>query len=390
MRYKITTLKNTTPYSYHLWAKSKEEAIQKAQRNDGIPPIHLQENPLISPPIAPKDIFLSLKQFELMISANLPLQACLNSLKKHSSNKRLAQIFENIALSLENGLSLYESFLPYRSIFGNLSLTMIRFGSQSGNLSLCLKLLLNELKQQEKHKKEIQKALFYPCFVLVCTLICFWFLLHLLVPQFAEIFAQNQIDLPIYTQILIIVQEGIAHYGLFIFIVFIGLIFFLTLQFKTKGLLYQPLLSLALHLPLIGKILLNSYFHRYFFTLSILFRAGLDLQSCISLAQESIPSMQIQNKLSSLQNALINGKDLATAFQENKLFDSFTLNLIQIAQQSGNLEEILQSCADNFQNKSRDQIALIISLIEPSLTLLLGIFILFLALGIFVPIWNLS
>lgn len=390
MRYKITSLRNTTPYSYILWAKTKEEAQQKAYQLDGIPPISIDESPLLPRRIKAQEVFFSLQQLQLMVSAHIPLQDCIYSLKSHTHNPKLAQVFGNIAKSLENGLSLYESFLPHRLIFGNLTLMMIRFGTQSGNLSQCLKLLLDETKLQAQHQKEIKKALTYPCFVLFCTFACFWFLLDLVVPQFVDLFAQNQVSLPIFTQILIIAQETIAQYGVWI-VILVGIgTAFLGFEIQTKGLFYPYILSLALHLPFLGKILYTSSLYRYLFTLSILTQAGINLHTSTSLAKESIGPSWIQSKLDQIQTALINGKTLAIGMQESHLFDPLTLNLIEIAQESGKLEEILKVCATNYQTQSQNRIEALIALLEPTLTLLLGGFVLFLALGIFVPIWNLS
>lgn len=401
MRYKITTLKNAIPYCYTLWANSQEEALYKAQQKDGIPPLLVEEFPLFSlssnssifsifsPPPSSKDVLTSLKQLHLMLSANLPIQQCIVSLARHTPNQKLAQIFSHLSHSLENGLSLYEGFLPYEKIFGKLTLVMIKFGSKSGRLCKCLALLLDELNDQENNKKEIKKALFYPSFILICTISCFAVLLQMVVPQFIELFAQNNLSLPIYTKILLLLQEWVSKYWTFALFFLVMTCGFLIFQMRQKGILYQPILSLCLKLPLIGKIFLNSYLHQYFFTLSILLQSGFDLLTSASLAQESISSQAIQNKLNLIQNALINGKTFCDGLKESALFDSLTLSLILVAQGSGKLDEILHTCATHYQSKNKDLLAFLISLIEPVFTLLLGIFVLFLALGIFTPIWNL-
>ncbi|MCE3047777.1 type II secretion system F family protein, partial [Helicobacter kayseriensis] len=162
MRYKITTLKNTSLHHYTLWANSKEDALSKARQRDQITPLHIEAKPIFSLAPSHQDIYIALKQFHIMLLANLPLQQCITSIAQNTSNKKLSCIFENISNSLENGLSLYESFMPYENIFGKLTLVMIEFGSKSGKLCECLELLLEELHSQEIAKKEIKKVLFYP------------------------------------------------------------------------------------------------------------------------------------------------------------------------------------------------------------------------------------
>lgn len=390
MRYKITTLKNSTPYTYILWANSREEAIQKAQNRDGIEPLEIKEQNLLFQPISKKEIFLSLKQLHFMISAHLPLQQCLSWLTLHTRNKNLSKIFQKISDSLENGLSLYESFTPYENVFGQLTLVMLEFGSKSGKLAECLEILLQELKNQEQHKKDINKVLAYPCFVLICTLLCFGVLLQMVIPQFIELFTQNQLILPLPTRILIAIQSFFAYYGILCLIGLGTILGIVCFELQTKGFLYQPLLYFALHLPIFGKLLYSSYLYQYTFTLSLLLQSGIDLHTATTLAQSSISSHFIKSKLQTIAHALLNGKTLATAMQESQLFPPMMINLIQIAQQTRRLQEALNSCANNFQEDNQTRIHFIISMIEPLLTLLLGIFVLFLALGIFMPIWNLS
>lgn len=390
MRYKITTLKNSSPYTYTLWAKSTQEALEKSKNRDGIEPLEIKELNFIPQPIFKKDVFLALQQLHFMISAHIPLQQCLHSLMLYTPNKNLSKIFQKILDSLEGGLSLYQSFAPYEHIFGKLTLVMLEFGSRSGQLARCLEITLKELKHQDQHKKAIKKALAYPLLILVCTLLCFIVLLQTLIPQFIDLFSQNQLALPLPTRILIAIEGFFASYGqlfLLILSIALGLLFF---QIKTQGFLYQPFLYLALHFPVFGKLLYSSYLYQYTLTLWLLLQSGIDLHKATTLIQSSIPSHFIRAKLQLIPHTLLNGKNLATAMQASRLFPPMMINLIQIAQQTGKLQEALRACADHFNQENQSKIHLIISMIEPLFTLLLGIFILFLALGIFMPLWNLS
>ncbi|MCE3047801.1 type II secretion system F family protein, partial [Helicobacter kayseriensis] len=227
-------------------------------------------------------------------------------------------------------------------------------------------------------------------FVFVCTIICFVFLLQTITPLFTQLFLENQLELPIYTQILISLHEKLSQYGAFIlFFLFLSLIF-IFFQIKSKGFLYQSLLSLLLSLPLFGKITLRTYLYQYCFTLSLLIQAGIDLLSSVLLAQQSISSQSIRHKLSQIHNSLLNGKSFYEGAKICKLFDSLTLSLIVAAQKGENFSQVLHTCAIYYKNQNKDTLDFMIALIEPLFTCLLGIFVLLLALGIFMPIWNLS
>lgn len=386
MKYKITTLKNSIPFSYTLRAQSLQEAKQKAELQDNLPPITITP---ISQPLSfipQKHIIQTLEQLHLLLSSHLSLQECFALMIPNTSNKQLKTILEAIYQNLENGLDLYESFAPYEKVFGTLSLKMLYFGVKSNNLTQCLLLLLSHLKSRQDTKSKIRSAIFYPLIVLALTLICFGVLLVFVIPQFAELFASNHLSLPIYTQILLTLSEFLQSYGLAL-LIGVGIgggIFYYS--FYSHTLLYQPLLSFALLLPLVRQILLSNYRYEYCCVLSMLLFCNIDLKTATSLAQKCLFAKALQNKLQNAQTALANGKTLSQAL--DGFLSPLSIALLHSAQQSGKIPEILEQCAQEYKRQAQNLNQMLISSIEPVLTILLGGFVLFLALGIFVPIWE--
>ncbi|RDU69841.1 type II secretion system F family protein [Helicobacter cholecystus] len=388
MRYKIKYLQANQLKETTLKAQSPQEAkdILIAQ---GYIPLEIQELPTLTNllPISSKEIIASLWQLSLMISASIPLSQSLNLLKDHCPNAKLKRIFASIENSVENGVSLPEAFAPYVHIFGDLSLAMISSGSKSGNLSHTLKLLINELKIKEKNQKAIKKALFYPSIVLFSTLACFAFVLIFVLPNFAQIFAQNSISLPLSTRFLFALSHFFSQYSLSFFLAVLGGVGMFILWIKSKKGRAQDLL---LALPYIGEIFKSSYIQRYCLSLEILLNSGIPLLQSHIIAQSSFSSSKISNALCLTQEALKNGKSLCASLKESKLFTPLDLALLQIAQHSGKVEEILNILSKEYAEKMQERIEKIIAVLEPLLTLLLGGFILLLALGIFVPIWEMG
>lgn len=392
MRYKITTLKNHQLITYHLWAYSQMEAEQKAITRDGYKPIEIKESTLFCRfyPINSKSILVSLRQLLLLLEAQTPINKTIDVVHKHCINPRLSSIFATIKKSLENGLSLPESFAPFRGVFGDLCLAMLQAGSKSGEMSKCLKLLIEDLEQREKEKEAIFKALAYPFFVMITTFVCFGVMLVFVVPSFLELLTQNGVALPIYTKILIALFEFVKSYGMYCLIALLCGFVFVGFEYKKRGVIAQALSNVLLLIPYFGSILRLSYLKNYCFSLCVLLRSGVPLLQAHQFAQEGIFLNTLREKVQKIKEALENGKSFSQGMRESGVFDILSISLIDVAQESGRVEEILELCYQQYQKEMQSKISKIIALIEPMLTLLLGSFILLLALGIFVPIWDMG
>ena len=392
MRYQITTLKDNKITSYTLWASSLTQAEQKALERDGIAPIDIKEKTFLLNlyPISPKEVITTLRGLHLLLEAQTPLNRSFEMLERNCTNPKLTSILACIKNSLANGVSLPESFAPFRGVFGDLCIAMLQAGARSGKMVECLELLLVDMEQRESDRGAVLRALSYPLFVLVATLVCFGVLLLFVVPSFVELLTQNGAKLPIYTKILIALFEFVKTYGLYVLLLGVGGGAFLLFEIKKGGVIYQKFLSFALLLPYIGTILRQSYLRNYCFSLCILLRSGNALLQSHLFALQGIPSQSLQAQLQKIQEALENGKTLSCGMQESRAFDALSISLIEVAQESGRVGEVLELCSKSYQESNQAKISKLISLIEPMLTLLLGGFILLLALGIFVPIWDMG
>lgn len=392
MRYKITTLKDNQVISYHLWASNQLEAEQKAISYDGYKPIEIKESHFVSKfyPIGSKQIISSLHQLLLLLEAQVPIGKAVDIVQKHCLNPRLSSIFAVIKKSLENGMSLPESFAPFRGVFGDLCIAMLQAGSKSGNMIKCLALLIEDFKQKQKQKGAIGKALGYPVFIMIVTFVCFGVMLVFVVPSFVELLTQNGINLPIYTKILIALFEFVKSYGLYCLVALLVGIVFVGFEFKKRGVGAQILSNAILLLPYFGSIVRLGYMKNYCFSLCVLLRSGVPLMQSHQFAQEGIFPNTLREKMQKIKEALENGKSFSQGMRESGVFDALSISLVDVAQESGRLEEILELCYQQYQESLNSKVSKIIALIEPMLTLLLGCFILLLALGIFVPIWDMG
>lgn len=386
MKYKVKYLNSNKLEQTTLNAQSPQEA-REILLSKGCTPLDIQEVPSLLNffPIPQKDKIFSLYQLSLMLSSSLPLSQALYLLEQNCPNPRLRRVFASIGNSLENGISLPEAFAPYEHIFGGLSLVLLQSGSKSGKLAHTLKLLVAQLQAQEKNKKAIKKALFYPSIVLASTLGCFVFILKFVLPSFSEIFTQS--SLPLSTRILLFLSDFLTHHSLSLgvgILLFVCALFVWTRSKRGRG------EDLLLSLPYVGKILKSAYLQRYCLCLQMLLDSGVPLLQAHTIAQGSFSSSKIYKALTRTQESLQNGKSLSASIKESHLFGSLDLALLEVAQQSGGVEEILGVISKQYEENMQERIEKLIALLEPLLTFLLGGFILLLALGVFIPIWEMG
>lgn len=386
MKYKVKYLQDNQLKHSTLKAQSSQDA-KNILLSKGCTPLEIKEIPslLAFLPIPKSQIIASLYQLSMMISSCIPLSHALALLEMNCPNPRLKTIFSSIANNLENGSSLSEAFSAYTQVFGELSVAMIHSGSKSGKLAETLRLLVDELETQEKHKKAIKKALLYPSVVLFSTLACFVFILKFVLPNFVELFIHG--SLPLSTRILFFLSDFLTHHSLALGIGIFGVICGTLIWIKSKRGRGEDLVLL---IPYVGKILKYSYLQRYCLSLKMLLDSAIPLLQAHYIAQSSFCSAKFHHALSLAYEALQNGKSLSTSLKESKLFESIDLALLEIAQKSGKVEEILGVISNQYGEKMQERIEGLIAVIEPLLTLLLGGFILLLALGIFVPIWEMG
>lgn len=339
--------------------------------------------------ISTKDISMLFLQIATMLQSHLPLLHIIQICADNAKNTRLKQILQDITYHLQLGQNLSFGFKKYREIFGDMSYQMISIGEKSGELREIFNMLSAHLTKEYKNKNKIKRALFYPALVLLSIVGAFLVLMTFVLPQFLEMFISMQIELPIYTRILLFTQRFFTDFGLVTIGILLGagvLTWYMyknSLHFKTKIHAY------ILHIPFIGLIIKAHFYYQYIFSLYVQLKSATPMDLALTLSKE-ISNLVLKAKFEAVLESVKNGKSLSMSLKEQNMLDDISLALINAGEQGGNLVEMLKVCSQHFEEIATDKTEMLISLIEPSLSLAMGILLLFLALGIFVPMWDMS
>ena len=347
-------------------------------------------NTLLKPKINIESLISSIRQLGVMTNAGISIHDSVKEVAKTTENKRLKAIFENIDDALNSGQSLTEALSKYRYDVGDVTIAMIELGENTGNMSESLLKLAKILEEIRDNRKKFKSALRYPIIVLVAISIAFTILMVYVVPKFKEIFSKFHTQLPLPTRILLYMENIINNYGWY-------LLSFIVISIATIKFLYanneefkRGFDKTILKVYLFGKIIFNATMYRFTMIFTQLIAAGIPIADALDTAVLTVDNTAIKEKLANVTISVQRGMSLADAFRDTGLFQGMLLQMISAGEHSGTLDSMLDKVADYFKMRFDEIVENISSYIEPILIGFIAVMVLMMALGIFLPMWDLA
>jgi general secretion pathway protein F len=336
-----------------------------------------------------RDVTMMTRQLATLVGAGFPLVSAIDSLipqtKSYTFNKVLARIKDSIVEgnSFANALSLYqETFSP-------LYINMIHAGESSGTLEIVLEQLADIMEKQQALKSRIRSALAYPVLMTVVGTIVLLLLLVFIVPSITAIFTDMNQVLPAPTLFLIGFSKLMKSYWWILVIVFVAIAIGLRKFKKTsKGryLVDKTLLSLPA-LGILNKKLAVARFAR---TLGSLLDNGVAMLPALEIAKNIAGNVLISNAVEGAAKEIGQGQGLATSLSATAAFPHLSIQMMQVGEQSGKLESMLNKTAEVFENEAESSIMSMTSLLGPVMILIMGVIVGFIVLSICLPIFEMS
>lgn len=339
--------------------------------------------------ISTQEISTLFLQMAYLLDSGVGVLECMQSVQP--THKALARIIDDICQNLQHGLNLAQSFEKHKAVFGELSCVLLSLGQQSGNLSSVLFELSEYFKKRAQNKALITKALFYPVLVLCAMIAAFLAIIWFVIPPFMVLFSELGVELPIYTQILLWLYEFAHTFGA-LSVLLCVLIGFITLLAYRHHLAFRHRLdALALRLPLVGALIISQERYRFSFALSCMLKGALPLDRALPLAAQSVQNRALRSRYHALLGYIqTTAATLSQALETLSLLDPLSITLVRAGEKSAKLPQIFESIAQNLQSQNTQKLDTLVRLIEPTLSLIMGALIVFLALGVFVPMWDMS
>ena len=340
--------------------------------------------------IAMPNLIAAMRQLSVMTNAGISIHDSIKEVAKASEDKKLKEIFTAVDDDLNSGLSLTESLMNYRYEMGDVTLAMVELGESTGNMAESLAKLAEIQQEIWENQQKFKKAIRYPITVLVAISIAFTILMVYVVPKFKEIFDKFKADLPLPTKILLAMEHAISNYGFYILAGIIAGIIALKYMYANNDEFKDQFDKHIFKVYLIGNIVFYSTMSRFNLVFTELVRAGIPIADALDTALLTINNTHLKKRLGGVKISVQRGISLTEAFRETGLYESMLIQMVGAGEQSGSLDGMLEKVTDYFKSKFNDIIDNIASYIEPILIGFIAAIVLLLALGIFMPMWDMA
>ncbi|MFQ6677184.1 MAG: type II secretion system F family protein [Fidelibacterota bacterium] len=337
--------------------------------------------------IKPQEIEHFTTQLTIMLNAGVPLLGSLEALEEQAETSQMKNIIKSLVIKLNSGESFSQALSAYPKAFSPIYIYMIEAGEKAGVLDAILKRLAKFIGHEIQVVANIKAALRYPIIVFSALVLAFVGAIVFIIPKFSKLFEAQSIKLPLPTRILLGVSNAFTQYGLITFILIVAMVIGAVLFFRTpKGLWTLDLIKLKL--PVIKNIIIKSTIARFSHMLETLSRGGILIIDALEITEKTVGNIVIGSHIKKAKEKVSEGVSLAESLTESKYFPTMAVKMISIGEKSGALDEMLANIARQYDEEVDELIKKMSTMIEPLMTVVMGVFLLLIALGIFLPMWN--
>ena len=326
------------------------------------------------------------RQLSTLQDAGLPILRSVKILHQQQKPGLMRDALDDVAADVEGGTTLSESFSRHPRVFDKLYVNMVQAGETGGVLDVILQRLAEFMEKSQKLKRRLKGAMIYPAVVISFACLMVTGIMIIVIPKFKKLFAQFKTGLPEITQILINVSYWMAHeYGwAWVLGTPFGVYFFIKLVGKTKpGRFVLDVVKLKI--PVMGQIIKKSTIARFTRTLGTLLSAGVPILEAINITRDTCGNMVYEKALQKVHDAIREGEGFANPLRNARVCDSIVVNMIDVGEETGDMDKMLMKIADNYDEEVDVMVASMVSILEPIMIVVLGTIVGFIVIAVFYP-----
>jgi len=339
--------------------------------------------------LSPTEIALFTRQLATLVSAGLPIDACLAAVIRQTDSHRIRRIVTTVRARVVEGQTLAQGFAAFPRAFPDLYRATVAAGEESGHLEAVLERLADYTESRQATTQKVQLALFYPALLTLMAVAVVIGLVTYVVPQVVKVFVQMHQTLPPLTRALIAISDFFRNDWPWILVVLVALALGAWWALRQPHLRYRWA-KLLLRMPLIGKLIRGFNAARFSRTLSILSAAGVPMLKALKISAEVVASEPMRRAVMEATGRVREGAPIARSLEHSKLFPPMMIQLIAAGEQSGAIDSMLQRAAEQQERELDTLINALLGLFEPVLILVMGSVVLVIVLAILVPIFDLN
>jgi MSHA biogenesis protein MshG len=376
------------------------DAVANQLSNSGITPIDITEIPgmgesdsilsrLKSHKPELDDVILFSRVMYTMMKSGVPITRALNSIITSTRNIQLVEALKDTLNSLESGRDLASSLARHNEIFPNLFISMVRVGEETGRLDESFQHITAYLELEKDTRQRIKTALRYPTFVVVAIVAALVIINYLVIPAFAGIFSRAGVALPWQTQLLISTSNFFISWWWLLLGGAVGAVYWFNSYVKTeKGRYWWD--KTRLKIPIIGGIIHRVTLGRFARTFSLALVSGVPVVQALTVVSHSVDNEYIGEYILNMRNGIEKGESLTRTAAVTNQFTPLVLQMLSVGEETGEVDTLLAEVADYYEREVDYDIKNLSSNLEPILIVGIGLMVLMLALGVFIPMWDIA
>ncbi len=334
------------------------------------------------------DLALMARQLHALLHAGVPILRALTGLAETTRNPVLARVLRDVVVEIESGHPLSAALNQHPEVFNSLFVSMVQVGEATGRVDEAFLQLSRYLEKEKELRERIKSALRYPVTVIGFVFVALAILNIYVIPQFARLFANFKTELPLPTRILIATSDFFVHYWPFMALALVSAVVAAVRWVATPA-GRRAWDRFKLRIPLVGGIVLRATLARFARAFAVSLRAGVPVVQALGVVALAVDNRWVGEHVAAMRNGVERGDSLTRTANATGLFTPLVLQMLAVGEESGAVDDLLDQVAGFYEREVDYDLRRLAAAIEPIMLVLIGGLVLILALGIFLPMWDL-
>ncbi|MCR4298727.1 MAG: type II secretion system F family protein [Gallionella sp.] len=344
---------------------------------------------LTEKPITPMDLQLFSRQMYTLLKAGVPIMRALAGLQESTQNLTFAAMIQDLRESLDSGRELSAALRRHPKIFSPFYVSMVQIGEMTGMLDETFIRLHDHLEFERDMRERIKTAMRYPSFVILAMVIAIIVINLFVIPAFAKVYAGFHAELPVITKMLIGFSGFMVSYWMLMLAILIGAMLGFRFYINTPDGRYKWD-RYKFKLPIAGKIILKATLARFARSLALSFKSGMPILQGMNVVSMVVDNEFMRSRIEQMRDGVERGESILRTAVAAGVFNPVVLQMIAVGEETGDMDGLMFEIAAMYEREVEYEVKTLSSQIEPVLIVTLGIMVLILALGVFLPMWDLG
>ena len=339
--------------------------------------------------VGPVELQMFTRQFMTLQKAGVPVMRGLLGLEQSTDNKGFAKVLKDMRESLDAGRDLSASMARHPKVFSAFYISMVRIGEVTGRMNEVFPRLLSHIEFDRAMQNQLKSALRYPSFVITAMIVAMAVINLFVIPSFGKMYEGFKTTLPLMTRILLGISNFTTAYWPYLLglAVVAGVLFKLWISTSNGRYTWD---RVKLQFPIVGRIIMMGTLSRFARSFALSVRSGIPVVQALGVVAPTVDNAYIQSRIDQIRRGVERGESILRTASIAGIFTPVVLQMIAVGDETGELDSLLREVAELYERDVEYEVRTLSAQIEPILLVVLGVMVLVLALGVFLPIWDLG